>query len=54
MGLHETNPLAETNNDSLSLLQLLDPLVLVDPYPLYRALREHDPLYWDPYMHAWW
>ena len=17
------------------------------------ALREHDPVYWDPYMHAW-
>jgi hypothetical protein len=47
------NPLADTNGDNLSLLQLLDPDVLTDPYPLYRALREHDPVYWDPYMHAW-
>jgi hypothetical protein len=47
------NPLAGTNGDNLSLLQLLDPDVLTDPYPLYRALREHDPVYWDPYMHAW-
>lgn len=38
---------------SLSLSQLLDPDVLADPYPLYRRLREHDPVLWDPYLHAW-
>jgi pimeloyl-[acyl-carrier protein] synthase len=27
--------------------------VLADPYALYRALREYDPVHWDPYMHAW-
>lgn len=27
--------------------------MLADPYALYRALREHDPVHWDPYMHAW-
>ena len=37
----------------LSLCRLLDPEVLADPYPLYRALRERDPVYWDPYLHAW-
>jgi|HubBroStandDraft_1064217.scaffolds.fasta_scaffold11582_2 pimeloyl-[acyl-carrier protein] synthase len=37
----------------LSLLQLLKPEVLADPYPLYRAMREHDPVHWDPYMHTW-
>jgi pimeloyl-[acyl-carrier protein] synthase len=42
-----------TNTENLSLLQLLYPEVLADPYSLYRALREHDPVYWDPYMHAW-
>jgi pimeloyl-[acyl-carrier protein] synthase len=26
---------------------------LADPHVLYRALREHDPVHWDPYMHAW-
>jgi cytochrome P450 len=38
---------------SLSLYQLLDPAVLADPYPLYRRLREHDPVHWDPFLHAW-
>src|SRR5215510_4079955 len=37
----------------LSLYRLLDPDVLADPYPLYRALREHDPVAWDPFLHAW-
>jgi hypothetical protein len=26
---------------------------LADPYPLYRRLREEDPVHWDPYLHAW-
>lgn len=38
---------------SLSLYQLLDPAVLADPYPLYRRLREQDPVHWDPYLHTW-
>jgi pimeloyl-[acyl-carrier protein] synthase len=41
------------SGESLSLLRLLDPGVSADPYALYRALREHDPVHWDPYMHAW-
>lgn len=36
-----------------SLYQLLDPDVLADPYPLYRQLREADPVAWDPFLHAW-
>jgi cytochrome P450 len=36
-----------------SLYQLLDPEVLADPYPLYRRLREADPVAWDPFLHAW-
>lgn len=36
-----------------SLYQLLDPDVLADPYPLYRRLREADPVAWDPFLHAW-
>jgi hypothetical protein len=43
----------EENNANLSLLRLLNPEVLADPYALYRALREHSPVHWDPYMHAW-
>jgi pimeloyl-[acyl-carrier protein] synthase len=38
---------------SLSLYQLMDPAVLADPYPLYKKLRETDPVHWDPYLHAW-
>ena len=37
----------------LSLFRLLDPEVLANPYPLYRSLRERDPVHWDPYMHSW-
>jgi len=40
-------------DENLSLLRLLDPGVISDPYPLYRQLRELEPVHWDPYMHAW-
>ena len=39
--------------EQLSLSSLLDPRVLADPYPLYRRLREHEPVHWDPFLHAW-
>ena len=38
---------------SLSLVHLLDPEVLADPYPLYRRLRNEDPVHWDLFLHAW-
>ena len=38
---------------SLSLCQLLDPQIMADPYPFYRTLRETDPVFWDPFLHAW-
>jgi len=45
-----TNPAMDPG---LSLCQLLDPAVLAEPYPLYRKLREQDPVHWDPFLHAW-
>jgi len=38
---------------SLSLYQLLDPEVLANPYPLFKKLREADPVHWDSFLHAW-
>jgi len=42
-----------TVDPSLSLFQLLDPEVLANPYPLFRRLRETDPVHWDSFLHAW-
>ena len=38
---------------NLSLLRILSPQNLSNPYTLYRRLREQDPVHWDPYLHAW-
>ena len=43
----------DRNDASLSLLRMLNPEVLASPHESYRILREHDPVHWDPYMHAW-
>jgi cytochrome P450 len=45
--------MVEAGSPPLSLYHLLDPEVLANPYPLYRRLREEDPVHWDPYLHAW-
>jgi pimeloyl-[acyl-carrier protein] synthase len=37
----------------LSLVRLLEPHVLADPYPLYRTLRTEDPVHWDRFLHTW-
>jgi cytochrome P450 len=42
-----------TEQTYTSLYQLLDPEILANPYPLYRALREQAPVHWDRYLHAW-
>jgi hypothetical protein len=46
-------PASPRDDVPLSLYHLLDPEVLADPYPLYHRLRSHDPVHWDPYLHAW-
>ncbi len=38
---------------NLSLLRMLEPDVLAAPHVHYHALRQHEPVHWDPYMHAW-
>lgn len=38
---------------ALSLYHLLDPEVLANPYPLFRRLREEDPIHWDAFLHTW-
>lgn len=30
-----------------------DPEVITDPYPVYRDLRDHAPLYWSPQANTW-
>jgi cytochrome P450 len=37
----------------LSMVDLLDPEVLANPYPLYHRLRTEDPVHWDPFLHMW-
>ena len=41
------------NESDYSLFQLLKPEVLADPYPVYRRIREREPVHWDPFMHSW-
>ena len=36
-----------------SLVRLLEPEVLANPYPLFEALRTKATVYWDPFLHAW-
>ncbi len=43
----------EGTDSTLSLYHLLDPKVLANPYPLFRRLRDEDPVHWDPFLHAW-
>jgi pimeloyl-[acyl-carrier protein] synthase len=38
---------------SLSLVRLLEPEVLANPYPLYHKLRAEDPVHWDRFLHTW-
>src|SRR5262245_29607158 len=32
---------------------LTDPVFLEDPYPVYRRMRQHDPVYWSEALGHW-
>lgn len=42
-----------SSDASLSLVRLLEPEVLANPYPFYHKLRTQDPVHWDRFMHTW-
>jgi hypothetical protein len=37
----------------LSLCQLAEPKIMAAPHRFYQELRESNPIYWDPFLHAW-
>lgn len=55
IGMQSSRPgiVPKVKGEQLSLLMLLDPEVAEHPYTFYQAMRSHDPIHWDPYMHAW-
>jgi len=53
MKVSDASSMTKDNDRKLSLLRMLEPEVLAAPFEHYRALREYDPVHWDPFMHAW-
>lgn len=45
--------IGERNDANLCLLRMLEPRVIANPHVMHHALRQYDPVHWDPYMHAW-
>lgn len=49
----QTARAGKINEAEYSLFQLLRPGAIADPYPLYKKIREHEPVHWDPFLHSW-
>lgn len=53
MGAEQMASGTKTLDAAPSLVRLLEPEVLANPYPLFEELRRKAPVYWDPFLHAW-
>ncbi|MBD0863846.1 cytochrome P450 [Gordonia sp. zg691] len=42
-----------TSEVEVSSVDLLDPAALADPYPMFAALREDDPVHWNAKYRSW-
>ena len=45
--------MSQTNQTTPSLADVLTPAYISNPYPLYRQIREVDPVYWDERIKSW-
>src|SRR5438270_142149 len=45
--------MSQTNQTTPSLADALSPANIANPYPLYRQMREIDPVYWDERVNSW-
>ena len=45
--------MSQTNQTTPSLADALSPANIANPYPLYRQMREIDPVYWDERINSW-
>ncbi|MDI5978862.1 cytochrome P450 [Amycolatopsis magusensis] len=48
-----TSPIRDSPVAADPIFDPLDPVVLNDPHPAYRALREADPVYWHEPLQSW-
>jgi cytochrome P450 len=46
-------PVASITSATRSLIDMLNPEYVLNPYPLYHQLRSADPVYWDTGVNSW-
>lgn len=51
--MNVATPPTQKREAHYSLLQMLKPENLANPYPLYERIRTFEPVHWDPYLHSW-